>query len=100
MRVESIMGKVIRRGYAGQLVLDAVASAALSGIPERISAQDSALRTAHATTDLMGQCALLRLHFVVFENDCYRIFALPVNISRFFHDNEIVIGDGGRVPQD
>ena len=40
---------------------------------------------------LIGQRAVFRLHFVVFENDRDRVFALAVNVSRFFHDHEILI---------
>ncbi len=39
---------------------------------------------------LIGQCAVFRLHFVVFKNDRDRVFTLSINVGRFFHDHEIL----------
>src|SRR5215475_11819173 len=48
-----------------------------------------ALRRAHATADLVGQRAVFRLHLVVLEDNCDRVFALSVNVSRLFHDHQV-----------
>ena len=54
-------------------------------------------RTLHGS---IGNRAVLRLHFVVLKNDRYRVFALLVNVRRFFHDNEILVVDGSWGTQD
>jgi hypothetical protein len=34
------------------------------------------------------------LHLIVLKDDAHRVFALTVNVSRLFHDNEILVVDG------
>jgi len=85
-----------------QIAFGAVESAVLSGVsvtqgilPASLGRQDC---LPHSGS--IGQCAVLRLHFVVLENDRDGIFALPINVGRLPHNRRVLNFGRSRLTQD
>ena len=51
---------------------------------------DARVRRVHEDDALFGQRAVLRLHFVVFENNRDRFFSLSIDVGRLLQDHEIL----------